>query len=139
MRKLACFIFVLAVGALPRLSRAAEAKAPAILQGEMTLLPGKRPAVESHGKLTMLASGNSYLFHTLQDKRLAGKEVRLEGSLRPDGAFETAKLFTVHNGKLYRVRYYCEVCNIAAIEPGKCVCCQQPTELQEIPVDRASN
>jgi hypothetical protein len=34
------------------------------------------------------------------------------------------------------VRYFCEVCNVEALEPGDCVCCQAPTELQEVPVDK---
>ena len=53
-----------------------------------------------------------------------------------DGSFQVQWLYTVHNGKLFRVRYFCATCNIVALEPGNCVCCQQPTELQEIPVDK---
>lgn len=110
-----------------------------VLQGQLTLLPGNQPAVKVGGKVTPLAAEYAYLLHTLQDKRLAGREVRLEGSMKPDGTFDAAKLFTVRDGKLFRVRYYCEVCNIEAEQPGKCVCCQQPTELQEIPVGRAAD
>ena len=54
--------------------------------------------------------------------------------MKRDGTLEVARLYTIHQGKLFRVRYYCDVCNIAALEPGPCVCCQRPTELQEIPV-----
>ena len=53
---------------------------------------------------------------------------------KPDGSFEVQWLYTVHDGKLFKVRYFCATCNIVALEPGICVCCQQPTELQEIPV-----
>ncbi|HKS96865.1 MAG TPA: hypothetical protein VJV74_12150, partial [Terriglobia bacterium] len=83
-----------------------------------------------------LAATSSYLLHTLEDQRLANREVRLEGAMKADGRFEVAHLFTLRDGKLYRVRYYCNVCNIAALEPGRCVCCQRPTELQEIPVSQ---
>jgi hypothetical protein len=62
--------------------------------------------------------------------------VRLEGTPQPDGTFQVQWLYTIHNGKLFRVRYFCATCNIVALEPGNCVCCQQPTELQEIPVDK---
>ena len=27
-------------------------------------------------------------------------------------------------------------CHIVALEPGRCVCCQQPTELQEVPLNK---
>jgi hypothetical protein len=46
------------------------------------------------------------------------------------------EIHTVHDGRVYRVRYYCETCNIEAVEPGPCACCQQPVELQEIPLDK---
>jgi hypothetical protein len=87
-----------------------------------------------HEKDQPLSATTTYLFHTLLDKRLANREVRLEGTVKADGTFEVERLYTVRNGKLYRVRYFCKVCNLEALEPGDCVCCQQPTELQEIPV-----
>ncbi len=111
-----------------------ETKAPQILEGRLVSLPGTGPALSTRGKDHRLSAKTSYVFHTLQDKRLAGHEVRLEGTTAPDGSFEVSRLFTVRQGKLFRVRYFCDVCNIEALEPGICVCCQQPTELQEIPV-----
>jgi hypothetical protein len=54
--------------------------------------------------------------------------------MKADGTFQVERLYTVKDGRLYRVRYFCKICNIEALEPGNCVCCQQPTELQEIPV-----
>ena len=83
-----------------------------------------------------LAATTTYLLHTLEDHRLVNREVRLEGTMKPDGRFEVAHLYTIRDGKLYKVRYYCEICNIVALEPGRCVCCQRPTELQEIPVSQ---
>jgi hypothetical protein len=53
--------------------------------------------------------------------------------MKADGTFEVERLYTVKDGKLYRVHYFCKVCNIEALEPGDCVCCQQPVELEEIP------
>jgi len=90
--------------------------------------------LEAKGRNIALSARTSYLFHTLGDERLRNREVRLEGTRLPDGSFKVEQLLTVHNGKLFRVRYFCEVCNIEAYEPGICVCCQQPTELQEIPL-----
>jgi hypothetical protein len=106
----------------------------AFLEGRLLSVPGEGPVVRSRGKDQPLSAITPYLFHTLQDKRLANREVRLEGTAKGDGTFEVAQLFTVKDGKLYRVRYFCRTCNLAALEPGNCVCCQQPTELQEIPV-----
>jgi hypothetical protein len=106
----------------------------AALEGKLLSLPGEGPVLQIHGKDQPLSATTTYLFHTLMDKRLANREVRLEGTMKADGTFEVERLYTVRDGKLYRVRYFCKVCNIEALEPGDCVCCQQPTELQEIPV-----
>ena len=104
------------------------------LEGKLLSIPGEGPVLRSHEKDQPLSATTTYLFHTLLDKRLANREVRIEGTTKADGTFEVERLYTVRNGKLYRVRYFCKVCNIEALEPGDCVCCQQPTELQEIPV-----
>lgn len=87
----------------------------------------------------VLSASTPYLFHTLEDKRLGNRELRLAGTAKPDGSFQVETLFTLHEGKLYRIRYFCETCNIAALEPGNCVCCQQPTELQEYPASEGDH
>ncbi len=122
---------------LPLLARASQARGPVALQGKLVSAGGMGPTLRTLKRDYSLAGKTGTLLHTLQDARLVGHEVRLEGALRADGVFEVEKLFTLRGGKLYRVRYFCEVCNIEALEPGECVCCQQPTELQEIPVAEA--
>jgi hypothetical protein len=107
--------------------------APVTLQGQLTASPG-RAVLKVSGKEYPLSASATYVLHTLQDRRLSGREIRVQGTPKPDGTFEVEKFFTLHNGKPYRVRYYCETCNIAALEPGRCACCQQPTALQEIPL-----
>ena len=87
----------------------------------------------------VVSSNNPQLLHTMQDARLSGREVRLEGQPSSNGVFNASHIFIVRDGKLYRLRYYCHVCNIPATEPGPCVCCQRPTELEEIPVDQVTN
>jgi hypothetical protein len=118
---------------------AAPTKPLAVLEGKLVTTRGDCPLVEINGHNQPLTAYTPALFHTLQDKRLNGREVRLEGLPQPDGSFQVQWLYTVHNGKLFRVRYFCSTCNIVALEPGNCVCCQQPTELQEIPVDKQDN
>ena len=107
------------------------------LEGRLSSAPGRVSVLRTSNKDYRLTATASYVLHTLQDKRLNGREIRAEGTVKPDGSFTVQKFFTVHNGKLYRVRYYCETCNIVAFEPGRCVCCQQPTELQEVPIESA--
>jgi hypothetical protein len=113
-----------------------QAKPLAILEGRLLTTRGDCPLLKTAGREQALSANTPYLLHTLQDKRLDGREVRLEGAAQPDGTFEVQWLYTLHNGKPFRVRYFCATCNIVALEPGNCVCCQQPTELQEIPVEK---
>ncbi|MGO9269685.1 MAG: hypothetical protein ACLQOO_05425 [Terriglobia bacterium] len=108
------------------------------LEGKLLATAPGGPLLATAGKQVRLVAKLSFLLHTLEDKRLEDREVRLEGSVEPDGAFGVERLFTVKDGKLFKVRYYCEICNIAAVEPGNCVCCQRPTELQEIPVSEVT-
>jgi len=109
------------------------------LQGRLIVVPGGQPTLKTARRDYILSAKNSYLSHTLRDERLLNREIRVDGTLKPDGTFEAAHLFTVKNGKLYKVRYYCDICNIAALAPGNCVCCQRPTELQEIPLGEVGN
>ncbi len=103
------------------------------VEGTLSFVAGSGPALKTEGRQLMLSAKVSYVFHTLSDPRLLGRQVRLLGAYEPDGGFKVSHFYTVKGGRLYRVRYYCETCNITALEPGNCVCCQQPTELQEIP------
>jgi hypothetical protein len=112
----------------------AEPKPLPALQGMLLSAPGKGPVLKVAGKEQPLSANTPYLMDTLKDKRLANREIRVEGTMQPDGTFQVEWLYTIYNGKPYRVRYFCNVCNIEALGPGNCVCCQRPTELQEIPV-----
>ena len=132
---IAAGLVVFATLGVPSLTAAQSGPAHlAVLEGTLLSTSADCPVVRIHGKDQPLSAYTTYLYHTLQDKRLANREVRLEGTMKGDGTFEVERLYTAKNGRLYRVRYFCKVCNIEALEPGNCVCCQQPTELQETPV-----
>lgn len=77
--------------------------------------------------------GDSVSNAQLRDPLLIDRDWEFVGSMRPDGRFGIVKLFTIKDGKRHRVTYYCEICHIVTHEPGRCMCCQGPTELQEIP------
>jgi hypothetical protein len=123
-----------ALAASPLYAAQGAARHLVALEGKLLSIPEEGAVLRIHEKDQPLSATTTYLFHTLLDKRLANREVRVEGTMKADGTFEVERLYTVRSGKLYRVRYFCKVCNIEALEPGDCVCCQQPTELQEIPV-----
>ncbi|HZT69765.1 MAG TPA: hypothetical protein VFC10_08460 [Terriglobia bacterium] len=106
------------------------------LEGKLVNAQGTCPLLKTATKSVPLAGRYDYIFRTLEDKRLGNDDVRLEGKYLADGNFQVDTIYTIHHGELYRVRYYCETCNIVGLGPGKCVCCQQPTELQEVPVNK---
>lgn len=43
--------------------------------------------------------------------------------------------WTVKDGKRFQIRYWCNTCAITTYTPGRCPCCQDDVELQEVPVD----
>ena len=38
---------------------------------------------------------------------------------------------SVHNGVVYDLFYYCDICAIKTLSPGPCMCCQGPVKLVE--------
>jgi hypothetical protein len=108
------------------------------LQGKLIATSNAGLHLSTSSGNILVTSDNPQVLHTLQDARLASRELKLEGQRTSNGEFNAGHVFTVRDGKLYRLRYYCHVCNIPATEPGPCVCCQRPTELEEIPVDQVT-
>lgn len=73
------------------------------------------------------------LERTMRDPQLANRTWELRGSRTSSGLFAVEKIFTVKDGELHRVTYYCLICHITTHEPGRCMCCQGDTDLREIP------
>jgi hypothetical protein len=131
------FLCAVALGvAAPRAGAEDTQDSQQTLQGKLMFIQGTGPVVKTAEKQVPLAGRYEYIFRTLEDKRLRNDEVRLEGEYQADGNFRVDNIFTIHDGEVYRVRYFCETCNIVGLGPGRCVCCQQPTELQEVPVNK---
>jgi hypothetical protein len=80
-------------------------------------------------------AGDEYSTSQLADPRLKGRHWELRGARKPDGVFEVLRLFTIKAGKTFRVTYFCVICNIRSHHAGDCMCCQEETELQELPVE----
>jgi hypothetical protein len=130
----------LAAAAGPAAAASTDA-ATATVQGKLQAGPQGALRVVTPAGAVALTSSDPSILHTLDDPRMNGREVRLTG--RPDHSptdrLDVAHVLTVRNGKVYRLRFYCHVCNIPATEPGPCVCCQRWTELEEIPVDQVTD
>ncbi len=108
------------------------------IRGTLGAISGANPVLKAGGQQIVLAGQSPYILKTLQDKRLRGQELEVIGTRSPRGSFVVQRLYAVHNGQLYRIHYYCEVCNITYNEPGHCYCCGRETKLQEVPVQNSS-
>lgn len=122
----------------PVMARAATPAQPeqslVVIQGPLSAIPGKGPALTRDGKQVLLSGQSDYILKTLEDRRVAGQDLQLTGVFAPDGHFTVQKLYAVRNGRFYKIQYYCEVCNITYVQPGHCYCCGRETKLQEVPV-----
>jgi len=104
------------------------------IEGRLVVEPGKPSVLETEGKAVPLTGARRSVRDTLQDARISGKRLRLAGRQKADGSFEVDEFYVVRpDGSLYRLVYFCDVCNITRFGPGKCECCQQPTIPTEIP------
>lgn len=129
-------ILILALAAMgvargQTISRSAN---PIIIRGTLSTIAGKGPALMMPQKEYVLNGQSPYILHVLEDKRLMNQELQLEGTPGPDGSFVVSRIYAVRDGKLYKIQYYCQVCNIIYVQPGHCYCCGRETELQEVPV-----
>ncbi len=124
--------FLFAVFALPLL---AEEK-PFELTGKLVALPDKTVGLRTNDKTITLMSDDEYVTAILGDERLLGKTMQVSGAWKEkDRRLNVATLHTVHDGKLHRITYWCDICTVGASKPGPCICCLQPVDLKEVPVD----
>ncbi|MGH9398080.1 MAG: hypothetical protein ACRD18_14670 [Terriglobia bacterium] len=103
------------------------------MRGTLGAAAGKGPSLDTPQKNYVLQGQSPYLLHVLEDKRLLNQELQVEGTAGADGTFVVDHIYAVRNGKLYKIQYYCEVCNITYVQPGHCYCCGRETKLQEVP------
>lgn len=80
-------------------------------------------------------SGDEYSTSQLTDPRLKDRHWELRGTPKADGGFDVLRLFTIKDGELFRVTYFCVICNIRSHNNGPCMCCQEETEIQELPIE----
>ena|SRR5688572_17338345 len=70
------------------------------------------------------------------DKRLLEKELLLSGKVLPGTQiFDARAMKSVRNGVVHDLYYYCDICAIKTVVPGPCMCCREPVELVEKPLN----
>ncbi len=74
--------------------------------------------------------GDESVSAVLDDERVIGMDIEVEGRRDGQGRFEanpihTKPVWTRRNGKRLIVAYWCDVCYIRFYKPGTCWCCQK--------------
>ena len=109
---------------------------PLELTGKLIALPDRSVGLRIKDKTVTLMSDDEYVTAILGDERLLGKTMQVSGAWKEkDRRLNVAHLYTVHDGKLHRITYWCDICTVGASKPGPCICCLQPVDLREVPVD----
>ncbi|MGH9405832.1 MAG: hypothetical protein ACRD3D_08365 [Terriglobia bacterium] len=119
-------------------ARAKTSSGGMTIRGVLGTKAGKGPILRAGQREYILQGQSPYLLHVLEDKRLANQELQLQGTTGGGGAFVVSRVYAVRNGKLYKIEYYCNVCNITYVQPGHCYCCGRETALQEVPAGPAN-
>ncbi len=133
MRSAVLFV-VLAAGYTVQLASPAAQKSPVTLDGTIIVEKDSGSVLQVQGGHVRLSGADDSIAQTIRDERISGKHLRVSGEYRKDGSFQVSDLFVVHPDGLYRIIYFCDVCHITSFKPGNCVCCQQPTKMQEVPL-----
>ena len=126
------------VGLVLGIAVCAAAETPRVaLRGSLVQENGKPPAIETADHHRVELSGDDSTMKVLNDARLKGADFEALGHSTGAGHFlvdpiHTTALFVHKDGKRLEVTYYCHTCNIRTYVPGKCVCCQQETDLDLI-------
>ncbi|MBI3694459.1 MAG: hypothetical protein HY238_06430 [Acidobacteria bacterium] len=104
-----------------------------VLRGRIHQEAGKPPVIQTAGQKNYTISGDKFTEAQMADPKLNGREIELDGYIAAPGRFDALKIFTIKDGKRYTVTYWCDICSIRTHMPGRCMCCQGETELQELP------
>src|SRR5262249_51555618 len=77
---------------------------------------------------------NDQLANIFEDPRVREKDLLVRAREAATRALEIIKVFSVRDGKVNDLRYYCDICHINAYVPGPCPCCGREMELVEEPL-----
>jgi hypothetical protein len=92
----------------------------ATLRGKAHQERDKAPLFLSENGTRYSVSGDSDLLAQLGDTRLAGRRLEVQGRLQGSNHLEVVRLFTLKDGKRYRISYWCEICGSHLPRPGPC-------------------
>lgn len=106
------------------------------LKGRITAGPGANLVFKTEDKREFKLRHTQMAEALFEDQRLHARVLLLKGKIHPPNEFEiTGNIHSMKDGKLHEVFYYCDICAITTSFPGLCLCCREPVELVEKPVE----
>jgi hypothetical protein len=107
------------------------------VRGPLRQAPGHPPVIETADHRRIVVAGDDATLRVLNDPRLQDSDFEVLGHFAAPERFEANRihipsLFLYRGGKRLQVSYWCDVCYIRTSSPGKCWCCQKPTDLDPI-------
>jgi hypothetical protein len=70
------------------------------------------------------------------DPQVRSRELHIAAIAHSNDQLEVIRVYSVREGKLYDLYYFCDVCSITAYAPGACPCCYGKFELKETPATK---
>jgi hypothetical protein len=97
------------------------------------LRPGEKPVLAAVDKEIAL-TGDKGTLSVLADERLKDAQMEMHGAWAEGGVFKvgplhTRAMYVLKGGQKLMISYWCSVCSIRTYTPGKCMCCQDETDL----------
>ena len=88
--------------------------------------------LDSNGKLHDFSSADAGAA-IFTDVRVRQRELQVTAQTTAKGQLEIIRVQSLHDGRLYDIYYFCELCNIRAYTPGLCPCCRNEMAFRETP------
>jgi hypothetical protein len=76
-----------------------------------------------------------YLDPDLHNRKLCLTAVKIPNTQM----LQIKKVQTLKDGKLYNVDYWCDRCQLAATQPGRCICCGEVVFRRELPANSTTS
>src|SRR4051812_24690292 len=83
----------------------------ATITGDLAL-ENEHPVLHVKDKTYKLVTDDEEIRETLADDRISGRPLQVDGSWKSPDTFQVQRFFVVRDGKLLKLIYYCDVCNI---------------------------
>jgi len=128
------------------LGKTGESEKEVVLRGHVLCVDETKSVVPcdraDHLFALQVADGERFVFvpedpntRIFEDMRLHDRELQVRAWKRGEDRLEIIKVYSIKDGRLFDIHYFCPTCNIKAFVGGLCWCCREDFEFREVPVN----